>query len=135
LGIDASESRTWIVSGKTRWLAILTRVFTAVAAAVSVTRLVAFVPILLILGAIAQRRFPRTGFALMVLSATSLSSWVVPITVGLLIQSVRTLPIYHDFNIVAVTSLYVVSSLLVICCDKALIIDFLKLTRLRRGTS
>lgn len=134
MGINGSESLAWIVSDKTRWLAVLTGCFTAVAASVSITWLMAFVPILLILGAIAQPRFPRSGVALMFVSALSLSSWVVPITVGLLIQSVRTLPTHHDFDIVAVTSLYVVSFLLVICCDAALIIDFLKSTRLQGGT-
>jgi len=135
LGSNESENRTWILSAKTRWLAILAGCFTAVTASVSISWLLAFWPIILIVGVIAQRRFPRSSLALMSISALSMSLWVVPITLGLLIQSVRTLPSYHDFNIVAVTFLYVVSSLLVISYDVALIIDFLKLTRLRGGTS
>ncbi len=135
MGINESESRTWVLSAKTRWLAILAGCFTAATASVSISLLLAFWPIILIVGAIAQRCFPRSSLALMSISALSMSLWVVPITVGLLIQSVRMLPSYHDFNIVAVTSLYVVSFLLVICYDVALIIDFLKLTRLRGGTS
>jgi hypothetical protein len=134
LEIKGSESPAGVVSNKTRWLAVLTGCFTAVAASVSITWVMAFVPLLLIMGAIAQRRFPCSGVALMLVCALSLSSWVVPVAVGLLTQSVRTLPTYHDFNIVAVTSLYVVSFLLVICCDVALIVDFLKSTRLRGGT-
>ena len=64
MGINGSESLAWIISGKTRWLAVLTGCFTAVAASVSITWLLAFVPILLILGAIGQPRFPRSGAAL-----------------------------------------------------------------------
>jgi len=36
LGINGSESLAWIVSGETRWLAVLTGFFTAVAASVSI---------------------------------------------------------------------------------------------------
>jgi hypothetical protein len=59
----------------------------------------------------------------MSVSALLLSLWVLPIGVGILFGSVRTLRTNHDFNMVAVTSLWVVSFLLVTCCDAALMID------------
>jgi len=135
LGIKESESPTGIIAGKTRWLAIATGCFTAVTGSVSVTWLIAIIPILLILGAIAQPRFPRVGLGLMSVSALFLSLWVLPIGVGILFESVRTLRTYHDFNMVAVTALWVVSFLLLTWCDAALAIEVLKLRRFRAGTS
>ncbi len=135
MGINESESRTWIVSRRTRWLAIATGCITAVAGSVSLTVLIAIVPILLILGAVVQPRYPRSGLGMMLLSALSLSSWVIPIGIGIMFESVSTLRKYHDFNMVAVTALYVVSFFLVVCCDAVLVIDFLKLTRFRGGNS
>ena len=64
-----------------------------------------------------------------------LSLWVLPIGVGILFESVRTLRTYHDFNMVAVTALWVVSFLLLTWCDAALAIEVLKLRRFRAGTS
>lgn len=133
--INEPKSRTWIVARKTRWLAIATGCFTAVTGSVSITVLMAIVPVLLILGAIAQPRFPRAGLGLMLVSALSLSAWVIPMGVLFLSQRFRTLRVYHDFNAVAITSLFVVSFFLVVYCDAALIIDFFKLTRFRGGES
>lgn len=130
-----SESQIWIVSRRTRWLAIATGLSTAVAVSVSITFLLALVPILLILSAIAQPRYPRTGLGMMLLCALSLSLWVIPMGLLFLSQGVRQLRIYHDFNAVAVTSLYVVSFILVVWCDFLLAIEFLKLTRLRSHIS
>ena len=135
VGINEPKGRTWIVARKTRWLAIVTGCFTAVAASVSITLFLAIVPILLILGAIAQPRFPRAGFVLMLLSAWSLSLWVIPLGVLFLSQGFRTLRVYHDFNVVAITSLFVVSFFIVVYCDAALIIDFFKSTRFHGGRS
>ncbi len=131
MGIKESESPTGIIAGKTRWLAIATGCFTAVTGSVSITWLIAIIPILLI----AQPRFPRVGLGLMSVSALFLSLWVLPIGVGILFESVRTLRTYHDFNMVAVTALWVVSFLLLTWCDAALAIEVLKLRRFRAGTS
>ena len=123
MGTNESETRTGILADKTRWLAIVTGCFTAVTGCVSITWLITIIPILLILGAIAQPRFPRAALGLMSVSALLLSLWVLPIGVGILFGSVRTLRTNRDFNMVAVTSLWVVSFLLVTCCDAALMID------------
>lgn len=132
--INATKSRTWIIARKTRWLAIATGCFTAAAASLSITFLLAAVPILLILSAVVQPRYPRAGLGMMVLSALSLSSWVIPIGAPFLSRGFRTLRLDHDFNAVAITSLFLASFFLVVCCDAALIVDFLKLTRLRGGS-
>jgi hypothetical protein len=129
--INETKNRTWIIARKTRWLAIATGSFTAAAACLSITFLLAVVPTLLILGAIVQPRYPRTGLGMMVLSALSVSLWVIPIGALFLSQGFRTLRVYHDFNAIAITSLFLVAFFLVVCCDAALIVDFLKLTRLR----
>ena len=88
--INATKSRTWIIARKTRWLAIVTGCFTAAAASLSITILLAAVPILLILGAVVQPRYPRAGLGMMVLSALSLSSWVIPIGAHFLSQGFST---------------------------------------------
>jgi type IV secretory pathway TrbD component len=61
LGTNESETRTGIVADKTRWLAIVTGCITAVTGFVGITWLITIIPILLILGAIAQPRFPRAA--------------------------------------------------------------------------
>jgi hypothetical protein len=120
-----------MVARKTRWLAIATGCFAAVAASVSISWPLAIVPVLLILGASSQSRFPRAGLVLMLVSVLSLSSWVLPMGILFLFQGLKTLRVYHDFNAVAIIFLFVASFFLVVGCDAALIIDFLKLTRFR----
>jgi hypothetical protein len=81
----------------------------------------------MIVGAIAQPRFHRFGFWLMLVGALLLSLWVLPIGVAVLFDSFRMLRLYHDFNAVSVTSLWAGSFFLLVWCDAALMIESRKL--------
>jgi hypothetical protein len=48
-----------------------------------------------------------------------LGVFVLPIGIRVLLDSVRTLRLYHDFHAVAITVLWILSAALVIVCDVA----------------
>jgi len=111
------------VAARTRWLAILAGCVAAITGAVSVTLLFPIIPSILIFGAIAQPRFHRSGFWLMLVGALFLSLWVLPIGAVILLGSFKTLRLYHDFNMVAGTFGWAASFLLLAWCDAALMIE------------
>jgi len=116
-----------LVAARTRWLAILAGCVAGITGALSVSLFFPIVPSLLILGAIAQHRFHRFGFWLMVVGALFLSLWVLPIGAIVLLGSLRTLHLYRDFNIVAGILGWTGSFLLLAGCDTALMIESRKL--------
>ena len=63
----------------------------------------------------------------MVVGALFLSLWVLPIGVIVLLGCLKTLRIYHDFNVVAVTLGWAGSFLLLAWCDAALMVENRKL--------
>ena len=65
------------IAGRTRWLAILAGCVAAITGAVSVSLFFPIVPSLLIFRAIAQPRFHRSGFWLMLVGALFLSLYVL----------------------------------------------------------
>ena len=131
MGISRAEHRrnAVVVSGKIRWLAVLTGGFTAVAGSLGFTWGSAIVPAILIVGAIVQPRFPRAGRLLMCAGALSLSFWVL--CFGIFIFPEDPFPFTNRsgalvFNLVSV--------LLVALCDVALVTDEVKSRRTRRET-
>ena len=112
-----------LIAGRTRWLAILTGCVAAITGAVSVSLFFPIVPSLLIFGAIAQPRFHRSGFWLMLVGAILLSLYVLPIGAFILLDSFKTLRLHHEFNVVAVTFGWAGSFSLLAWCDAALMIE------------
>ena len=127
-GVQGVFRSVGLVSARTRWLAILAGCVAGITGAVSISLFFPLVASLLIFGAIAQPRFHRTGFWLMLVGALFLSLYVLPIGAGILLGSFKTLRLYHDFNIVAVTLGWAGSFLLLAWCDAALMIEGRKLT-------
>jgi hypothetical protein len=111
-----------IVSNKTRWLAVCTGGFTALAGGLSFTWGFAIVPCILIVGAIVQPRFPRAGRVLMSAGALSLSVWVLSVFIFILPDSRFT----GRKDAIALT-LGAVS--LVAWCDVAIVIEEVRLRR------
>jgi hypothetical protein len=111
------------IAGRTRSLAILAGCVAAITGAVSLSQLFPIVSSPLIFGAIAQPRFPRSGFWLMLVGALVLSVYMLPFGTVVLLDSFKTLRSHHDFNIVAVTLGWVSSFLLLVWCDAALLIE------------
>lgn len=123
LGINESEYRTnMIVSGKIRWLAVVTGCFTAVAGSFGFGLYFSIVPTFLIVGAIAQPRSPRSGRWLMWVGALFLSLWVLPVGISALLS-------YRLVGRLDVIALSLVSVLLVSSCDFALLIDAVRMRR------
>jgi hypothetical protein len=67
--------------------------------------------------------------------AFSLSLAVLPIGVSVLFDAVKTLRSYHDYDVLGVISLWVVSFLLVTWCDAALVIEAVGMGRERRAVA
>jgi hypothetical protein len=123
VGISGSEYRmNVIVSSKTRWLAVATGCFTAVAGSLGFTWGFAIVPGILIVGAIVQPLFPRAGRVLMCAGAVSLSCWVLTFCAFILPES-------RFADRPAVIALTSVSVLLVALCDVAIVIEEVKIRR------
>jgi hypothetical protein len=129
-GLRESEPRepnVGIVTGGTRWLVITTGLVVAVTGWSGLGLYSVLFPTVLIMGALLQQRSQRHGFWMMFVPAVFLSAWMLPFGCFLLYESVRTSTLYHDFNLVIVSSLRATSLLLLTCSDVALIAEGLKL--------
>jgi hypothetical protein len=125
-----SESQTdEVVAIRTRWLAVVTGCFTAVAGTF-VGGLFFLIPSFLILGAVVQPRSPRSGRWLMWLGAFLLSLMTLPLASVLLSESIPTLRVHYDYGELTLVSLCAMSVFLVIWCDVELVVDAI---RMRRG--
>lgn len=121
---ESSHPINVALSGKTRWLAIATGCFTAVAGSLGFTWGFAIVPGFLIVGAILQPRLPRTGRILMCGGALSLSVWVL--CFGIFILPEDPSPFFHRPGALAFS---LASALLVALCDVALVKEEVSLRR------
>lgn len=118
------------MSRRVRWLAIATGCFTAAAGCLSLGWYFAILPICLVAGAIVQPRSPRPGRWLIWAAAFLLSLMVLPIGIGVLVMGAESMRSYSDFNLFGIVELWVASTLLIGCCDGALLLDAV---RSRRG--
>lgn len=108
-----------LVTPRTRWLAIATGSVSGLAGSLSLGPLFFELPLILILGAILQRRSPRPGRWLMWLGAFYLT-----VDVGEFFgPSLLRLPHFLDMNKLIILSLFGVSLALVSWCDVTLVID------------
>jgi hypothetical protein len=114
------------VSSKVRWFAVATGCCTAIAGSFALGLGFASVPIFLIVGAIVQPRFPRTGRGLMCAGALWLSFWVFDVGILMLFEG------HSGYRIGAVGPITVVSVLLVVLCDLAIVIEEVKIRRAAR---
>ena len=129
-GLPETELRNphvGIVAIRTRRLAIATGLVAAATGWSGLGFSSVILPSVLVMATIAQPRFQRQGFWLMLVPAVFLSSWMFPMGCFLLFDVVRRLGLYHDPTIVMVSSLWAGSLLLLSCCDAALIREGFKL--------
>lgn len=119
---------TQILSPRKRGLVIATGVIVAVTVSLGISPVFAIVPGFLILGAVIQRYHILLGRVVMWIGALILSV-LAPLLGGAALATVRTLRMYHDFNIIGISVLYAVSFLLLCLCDVALIIDAIRWAR------
>jgi hypothetical protein len=122
-----------VFSRKTRWLAFIAGLLGAIAGSISMTPLfgLMYAPALIV-GAIAQARFPRVGKALMLIGALVLSAWVIPVGSAILLNSRNMLSHYHDFNIVAITLLWSAVLVSQVWCDVLLVIESMRMHQAQR---
>ncbi len=121
-----------VLPGRIRWLAIATGGIAAVTGSLGFGLFFPIVPSFLIVGAITQPRFPRQGRWLMWVGALSLSVFVLPPGTAILLDSVRTLRSYRDYNLVGMTLLWCASFLLLGWCDAELVIEACKNAALQK---
>jgi hypothetical protein len=125
LGIETNDA----VSSKTRLLAISAGCFSALAGTLSLGPVFLLVPRFLILGAIVQPRSPRLGRWLMWVGAFCLSLAVIPTGLGVLGDSMRAFHSHAPEFMAAPFALSLLSVVLVVWCDAALIVDAVMLWR------
>ena len=111
-----------IVPKEIRWLAIITGGFVAVAGFFALGPYFLMYCSFLIVGAIAQTRFPRWGRWLMWAGSLILILWALPL-------GVDTVRMWRAIVSRQVTALILVSVLLVLVCDVALVIEALRARR------
>jgi hypothetical protein len=85
----------------------------------------------IVLGAIVQPRFPRVGRRLTWAGAAILTIVIAPEDVILLSEAIHTLPVEHRPFTVLLAGLWVLSLLLIVWCDAALIIEAVRTRRCR----
>jgi hypothetical protein len=121
------EPDVGMVSIKTRWLVVATGLVVAVTGWSGLGLYAAISPSVLVTGALIQRHWQRYGFWMMFVPAAFLSSWMLPLGCFLLFEAVRLVALYHDSNLMLVSSLWATSLFLLACCDVALIREGFKL--------
>ena len=116
-----------IIGGRTRWLAVATGLFTGVAGSFGLGLGFATVPIFLIVGAIMQPRFPRSGRGLICAGALWLTFWVFDVGVLMLVER------HSGDRLGVVNVLTLASVLLVTLCDSAIVIEEVKMRSTMQG--
>ena len=130
--MGADEAKHGIFPGRIRLLAILAGCVSGLIGSLSMGYGFAIFPSLLILGAVAQPLFPRSGRWIMRIGALILSIPVLPYGGGLMLLSVKHLYGAHDFNFLAVLTLWAVSFSLLTWCDVVLLVEAIRGSRPRQ---
>ena len=131
---SAGQNTRGIVTKSTRWLAVAAGCFTAVTGTISVGGLFFVAPIFLILGVVFQPRARRLGRWLIWVGAAFLNLMALPQGIVLLPEYFKTMhidPHYQHDALRFLIPLWVVSLLLILWCDLALVIDAVKTSRSR----
>jgi hypothetical protein len=122
LTVDRSEhSKKLLISDRTRWFAVITGFVTA-CAGVFAGGLFLVMPIPLILGAVIQPRFPRAGRGLICAGALWLTFWVFDIGFFMALEN-------RSNDHLAVVAFSLVSVLLVVLCDLAIVMEEVRIRR------
>jgi hypothetical protein len=100
----------------------------ATAIAISVSPIFAVLSAAQIIGALILTPFPRFGTVLIWIGAIILSLGIVPLGLGIAIPSFETLSRYHDFNIVGITLLWCLATVLQVWLDVCLVLLHLSRT-------
>jgi hypothetical protein len=121
---DLTNPRAEVMPGRLRWLAAATGCVAFVDAFLGAGLFLESA--LLALCALVQPRSPRLVRWLMWVSAFSMSVWMCQLAIVLARDAVKTLPSYHDRNILAVETFLLLGVVLLLWCDAALIMDALR---------
>jgi hypothetical protein len=128
--VDALES----VSYKSRILPHKLRLLVVVTGCVSGIALMSFtwlslLAIPLIVGALVQPRAPRAGRLLLSVFAPLLSVWFIPMGVVMLVEAVQGASFPHDFLGLGLLLAWILSPILLIWLDAALVVDAVRAMR------
>jgi hypothetical protein len=127
--LESVSYKSRILTRKLRILALITGCIVGIALMSYTWLSLSAIP--LILGALFQPRVPRTGRLLLFVAAPLLSAWVVPLGVIMLVGTARGDPFPHDFLGVILTFAWILSPMLLIWCDTALVVEAVKERRAR----
>jgi hypothetical protein len=117
----------------TRSLAIATALCAGFAGGVSHGASMLILPALLLVSAIAQTWWPRASTWLMLAFVTPLTILLVPLSILVVGEGVRTLRAYDDLNRVLLLLLWLVTGVLVGLCATAILRDGVRILRSRKA--
>ena len=112
-----------VLPSKIRWLAIVAACIAGIAGFFSVGPLLSLIASIQILGAIVQPHSPRLGRWLLWVGTSFLSLYVFVLVAPQVIEGIRMVRLYGDRSSYEVFSISLVSVVLIIWCDTALLID------------
>lgn len=127
--VNPGSATRQIFPMRIRWVSIAAGCFAGVAGSLVFGWLFALVSSALVLGAIIQPYFHRSGKWLMWLGAFILTFYVGLFLAPQMLGAIRTLPQYHDQNAIAFLCLSLMSIILLAWCDVALVIEDRKARR------
>jgi hypothetical protein len=123
LKMGSSKSHTNVViPNRTRWLVIGAGCFYGLVGFLHYGWLFVFVPIILILGAVVQPRFNHLGRWLLALGTFIVTLYGMSFAVPA-VELIGRLPLHHSLEEVVFLLLFLVTVLLIVWCDVALIME------------
>jgi hypothetical protein len=129
--VESVSFKQRVLPQKIRWLAIATGLVTG-SALLSFYWPLSVLPILLMFAGIVQPRSPQLGRLVLSVVAPLISVWVIPVGFMILWETLRGEPGRHDLLFLAITSSWMLSPILLLWCDTALLVEARRERRERR---
>jgi hypothetical protein len=129
--VESVSYKQRVLPQKIRWLAIATGLVTG-SALLSFYWPFSVLAILLIFAGIIQPLSPQLGRLVLSVVAPLLSVWVIPVGFVVLWEMLGAKPGRHDLLFLAITSSWMLSPILLLWCDTALLAEAIRERRERR---
>jgi uncharacterized membrane protein len=129
--VESVSYKERVLPQKIRWLAIAAGLVTG-SALLSFYWPLSVLAILLMFAGIVQPRSPQLGRLVLSVVAPLISVWVIPVGFMILWETLRGEPGRHDLLFLAITLSWMLSPILLLWCDTALLVETRRERRERR---